>query len=168
MKMAKMDTLIMYLSLAAFVWLLYTYVQPKNTNYMSGSSLGQSSYSVPSPSAPLGQNEMYSKANGVQTNTYGLSSNSQQLDDPSQLLPNDANSKWSNLNPQGNGQLQNVNLLNAGFMTGLNTVGSTKRNKNLQDRSEYVIPQNNVGPWNQSTIEPDLMRKPLEIGQGPA
>ena len=165
--MAKMDTLIMYLSLAAFIWLLYTYVQRKNTNYMSG-SLGQSSYSVPSPSAPLGQNEMYSKANGAQTNTYGLSASSQQLDDPSQLLPNDTNSKWSNLNPQGNGQLQNVNLLNAGFMTGLNTVGSTKRNKNLQDRSEYVIPQNNVGPWNQSTIEPDLMRKPLEIGQGPA
>ena len=53
-------------------------------------------------------------------------------------------------------------------MTGLNTVGSNKRNKNLQDRSEFVIPQNNVGPWNQSTIEPDLMRKPFEIGQGAA
>ncbi len=167
--MAKMDTLIMYLSLGAFIWLLYTYVQRKNTNYMT--SLGQSGNSGssgPSPSAPLGQNEMYSKANGVQTNTYGLSSSSQQLDDPSQLLPNDTNSKWSNLNPQGNGQLQNVNLLNAGFMTGLNTVGSNKRNKNLQDRSEFVIPQNNVGPWNQSTIEPDLMRKPFEIGQGAA
>jgi hypothetical protein len=88
----------------------------------------------------------------------------QTLDDPSQLLPNDANKQWSNLNPQGNGQLQNVALLNPGFLTGINTVGSTKRNKNLQDRSEYVIPQNNVGPWNQSTIEPDLLRKPLEIG----
>jgi hypothetical protein len=41
------------------------------------------------------------------------------------------------------------------------------RNANLQIRSEPPNPQMTVGPWNQSTIEPDFMRPPLEIGSGP-
>jgi hypothetical protein len=168
MKSVKNDKVLAIVALGVFSWFLYTVYNNKNsTNYMTSSySSPENQYSVPSPSTPLGQNDMYAKASGVKTNTYGMHPSTQTLDDPSQLLPNDANKQWSNLNPQGNGQLQNVALLNPGFLTGINTVGSTKRNKNLQDRSEYVIPQTNVGPWNQSTIEPDLLRKPLELGQG--
>ena len=168
MKSVKNDKVLAIVALGVFSWFLYTVYNNKNsTNYMTSSySSHENHYSVPSPSTPLGQNDMFAKASGVKTNTYGMHPSTQTLDDPSQLLPNDANKQWSNLNPQGNGQLQNVALLNPGFLTGINTVGSTKRNKNLQDRSEYVIPQTNVGPWNQSTIEPDLLRKPLELGHG--
>lgn len=86
--------------------------------------------------------------------------------DPSQLLPKDVNSEWNQVNPRGSGQLQNINLLSAGSLIGINTVGSSLRNPNLQLRSEPANPQTYNGPWLNSTIDPDLMRVPLEIGQG--
>jgi hypothetical protein len=168
MKMAKMDNVVLVLALGVFGWLLYGYSQRKNTNYMS--SLGNSggdSYSVPSPNN-LGQNSDFTRADGLKTNTYGLSNPPKLMDDPSLLLPNDTNKEWANLNPQGNGNLKNANILSTTFLVGADTVGSTKKNMNLQLRSEPIIPQNtiNTGPWQHSTIEPDFMRKPLEIGQG--
>ncbi len=90
------------------------------------------------------------------------------MTDPSQLLPKDSNSEWSQMNPRGSGQLQGINLLSAGALIGINTVGSTLRNPNLQLRSEPANPQSYNGPWQNSTIQPDLMRTPLELGQGPA
>ena len=48
----------------------------------------------------------------------------------------------------------------------IDTVGQSLRNANLQIRSEPPNPQLNVGPWNQSTIESDFLRPPLEIGCG--
>jgi len=39
------------------------------------------------------------------------------------------------------------------------------RNANLQLRSDPVIAKKDVGPWMTSTIEPDLARTPLELGQ---
>jgi hypothetical protein len=49
---------------------------------------------------------------------------------------------------------------------GIDTIGNSLRNANLQLRSEPANPQANVGPWNNTTIAPDTMRVPLEIGQG--
>lgn len=83
---------------------------------------------------------------------------------PAELLPGDANSTWAQVNPAGQGSLGDQNFLNAGFHVGINTVGQTLRNANLQLRSEPPNPQVKVSPWLQSTIEPDTNRKPLEIG----
>jgi hypothetical protein len=81
------------------------------------------------------------------------------------LLPKDAaNSKWAQVAPAGQGDLEDQNFLTAGFQIGVNTVGSSLRNANLQLRSEPVIPQSNPWPIMQSTIAPDTLRKPLEIG----
>jgi cbb3-type cytochrome oxidase subunit 3 len=81
------------------------------------------------------------------------------------LLPRDAsNSKWAQVNPAGQGDLKDKNFLNAGFHVGINTVGNSLRNPNLQLRSEPPNPQVKVSPWNQTTIDSDLNRKPLEIG----
>lgn len=81
------------------------------------------------------------------------------------LLPKDAaNSKWAQVAPAGQGDLQDQNFLTAGFQIGVNTVGSSLRNANLQLRSEPVIPQDNPWPIMQSTITPDTLRQPLEIG----
>ena len=82
------------------------------------------------------------------------------------MLPKDKNSQWAQLNPSGKGDLANINLLKAGYHIGIDTIGQTLRNANLQIRSEPPNPQINVGPWNLSTIEPDFMRSPLELGQG--
>jgi hypothetical protein len=73
------------------------------------------------------------------------------------------NSDWSNINP-ANADLKNINLLSAGQLIGINTVGSSLRNPSLQERSEPVIPKTNIGPWNNSTIDADTYRRPLEIG----
>ena len=56
-------------------------------------------------------------------------------------------------------------MLQAGYHIGLDTIGQTMKNANLQLRSDPIIPKQSVGPWNQSTYEPDYARVPLEIGQ---
>ena len=120
------------------------------------------------PSQPLGQNETYASATGMATSTQGLppSCSKSPVADPSELLPKDTNSQWAQLNPSGSGDLENVNLLRSGYHMGIDTVGNSLRNANLQLRSEPANPQSNVGPWNNTTISPDTMRVPLEIGQG--
>ena len=114
-------------------------------------------------------NEVYSSVAGSsQSSGMGLppSCNATASQNPSDLLPKDTNSQWAQLNPAGKGDLANINLLKAGYHIGIDTIGQTLRNANLQIRSEPPNPQVNVGPWNLSTIEPDFMRPPLELGQG--
>lgn len=83
---------------------------------------------------------------------------------PEDLLPNDAaNSEWAQVNPAGQGELANRNYLTSGHHIGINTVGNTLRNANMQLRSEPPNPRMDTGPWLQSTIEPDLNRRALEI-----
>ena len=107
-------------------------------------------------------------ANGASTDTYGLppSCAKQQVVDPAELLPKGSNNEFSKINPMGGGDLKNVSLLKAGYHIGINTVGQSLRNANLQLRSEPPNPQLNTGPWNQSTITADLQRRPLELGCG--
>jgi hypothetical protein len=122
------------------------------------------------PAESLGHNEVFSEVNGIQTTVPSNVASCAQgnlSQNPENLLPLDSNSQWAQLNPAGKGELSNVNLLKAGYHIGIDTVGQTLRNANLQIRSEPPNPQLSVGPWNQSTIEPDFMRVPLEIGAGP-
>ena len=78
------------------------------------------------------------------------------------LLPGDTNSTWAQINPAGTGALCDKNLLNAGHHVGVNTTGTSLRNANRGLRSEPPCPQVNVSPWLQTTIAPDLLRRPLE------
>jgi hypothetical protein len=98
--------------------------------------------------------------------TGGYSSSN--INQPTDLLPGDPNSQWSSFNPVNtNGGAAVPDLLQAGYHIGLDTIGQTLKNANLQYRSDPIIPKVSVGPWNQSTIEPDIMRVPLEVGAGP-
>lgn len=138
----------------------------------------QGSASVASSAGPavpatekVGQNENYSDVpHGSTTNTHGLSpvARANANYDPSELLPKDVNSQWAQLNPAGSADFKNVNLLKAGHLIGIDTVGSSLRNANLQERSEPPNPTASVSPWMNTTIEPDLMRLPLEIGSKPS
>ena len=84
---------------------------------------------------------------------------------PEELLPQDTGANaWSLQNPQGSGSLQDKNFLQAGHNIGINTVGQTLRNANMQLRSDPPNPQVAVSPWQQSTINPDTNRLPMEIG----
>mgnify|MGYP003385926235 CR=1 FL=1 len=140
--------------------------KPKTENMMSpqGNDNGQS---VPAPASSSGETGEYAD---VQNSTGAAPMPSacanKSIQDPADLLPKNDNSKWAELNPSGKGDLANINLLKAGYHIGIDTVGQTLRNGNQQIRSEPANPQLNTGPWNQSTIEPDFMRPPLEIAQG--
>jgi hypothetical protein len=116
----------------------------------SGNTLGGDPVGIFSSPAP---------ADGLQTS----GNNARVRDSPESLLPKDTNSGWST-NVSGDGALKNVTLLNPNQIIGINTVGNTLKNANLQVRSEPVNPRSNTGPWNQSTIEADPYRPCLEIG----
>lgn len=83
---------------------------------------------------------------------------------PSELLPKDMASVWAEQNPMGPGSLKGKNFLSAGALIGVNTVGQSMRNANLQVRSEPPNPQVAVSIFNQTTISPDISHRPLEIG----
>jgi len=89
---------------------------------------------------------------------------------PNDLMPSDGNSQWAALNPvnMNQGNILAGDMLQAGYHIGLDTIGQTLKNANLQLRSDPIIPKVDVGPWNQSTYEPDYGRVPLEIGYGPS
>ena len=144
-----------------------SYSSDKNTAYNNASPV-MSQPSQPRASEPLGQNEVFASVNGIQTSNPGVPAScaNANLQNPAELLPNDSNSQWAQLNPSGKGELSNINLLKAGYHIGIDTIGQTLRNANLQIRSEPPNPQVYVGPWNMSTIEPDFLRPPLELGVG--
>jgi hypothetical protein len=99
---------------------------------------------APAPSTDLGKDYALRPVNNV-----------------SDLLPNDPNSEWAKLNPGLNAGTT-PDLLSAGTVIGINR--TPLRNSNLQYRSDPVIPKQDIGPWNQSTIDQDISRIPLEIG----
>jgi hypothetical protein len=126
--------------------------------------------SPPSASAPMGQNEDFK---AILSNNQNINDGMQNLPkdcfpkdqlSPEELLPGDANSTWAQVNPAGQGDLQDSNFLNAGHHIGVNTVGQSLRNSNMGLRSEPPNPQMKVSPWNQTTIEPDSNRRGMEIG----
>ncbi len=117
-----------------------------------------------SAAGPVGTNSGPATISGMNSQAVASSCTSKPVVNPSDLLPSDSNNEWAKLNPSAD--LKNVNLLSAGHHTGINTVGGSLRNANLQVRSEPPNPRTDVGPWQNTTIEPDLTRLPFEIGCG--
>ena len=117
-------------------------------------------------SLPLGDNEQFASVSGIKTPTRSCyPQNSLKPDD---LLPQDKKNDVNNFDKQytvSEGILKGVNFLEAGYQVGVNTVGQSLRNANQQLRSEPPNPQVNVSPWQNTTIGPDLARRPLEAGE---
>jgi hypothetical protein len=67
---------------------------------------------------------------------------------PNELLPNSAAHTET-------GDMSNTNLLSAGHHIGIDTVGGSRGNANLQLRADPVIQKVEVGPWGHSTHEQD-------------
>lgn len=85
---------------------------------------------------------------------------------PEELLPKGTlGASWSATNPVGMGDLKGVNFLQPGYHFNINTVGQTLRNANLDIRSDPPNPRTPVSPFLNSTIEPDIYRRALEIGE---
>lgn len=121
------------------------------------------------PGEALGNNSDYEAVdsedvNNTKDNQYPKDCFPKDQLNPEDLLPTDDSSKWAQVNPKAPGELGDQNFLEAGHHIGVNTVGQTLRNANMQIRSEPPNPQMKVSPWLQTTIEPDSNRKPMEIG----
>jgi hypothetical protein len=89
----------------------------------------------------------------------------------SSLLPNNTVSSafegFSDCNPQNSLANQVFLSHQAGGVMGTNTIGGSNKNSSLDIRATPPNPVLAVGPWNLSTIYPDLLRRPLE-GCGPS
>jgi hypothetical protein len=165
---------LMILAGAVVVYMIYQYSSNKGLNLDGMTDKGdeghkeqtqQAVQSSVQASAPAGQNSDFASASGMSTTQQSMPSNCtrQTVNDPKELLPvQSAGNAFNSLNPEGSGDLQGVNLLKAGQHIGM--VGQSLRNANLQVRSEPANPQLNVGPWQNTTIEPDTTRVPLELG----
>jgi hypothetical protein len=73
--------------------------------------------------------------------------------DSAELLPDDENNTWTDVNPQGTGSIAYKNFLDVGHHVGQINV---LRNADLSLRSTPTNPQFNVGPWRQTTILPNV------------
>lgn len=81
---------------------------------------------------------------------------------PGELLPKESG-VWAEQNPSGPGSLKGKNFLSAGALIGINTIGQSLKNASWDLRSEPACPQVPVSIFNNSTYQPDLLRRPLEI-----
>lgn len=129
-------------------------------------SMASSGVGTVAASEELGHNEVQKAVTGL-GRTPSTCYPQQKLK-PEDLLPTDESKAIQEFNiakPVGEGILQGVNMLDSTYHVGINTVGQSLRNANLQLRSEPPNPQVNVSPWMNTTIGPDLPRRPLEIGE---
>ena len=161
------ERVIILVAFLVLIWALYYYSGSKSMviDRMSDGSLYSNSAPVDPtlPTPPTGPIITSASTGGTAPSNYSSQS---VVSNPADLLPKDANSQWASLNPSAmnQGDILMPDLLQAGYHIGLDTIGQSLRNANLQLRSDPIIPKSDIGPWNQSTIEPDLGRVPLELG----
>jgi hypothetical protein len=136
---------------------------PQASADVNGSSAAlRSAAFAPNAMEPTG-NEKYRPIPGVTGPSTPCDPFPQDRITPEQLLPKDAaNSTWAQANPAGQGDVKDQNLLTAGFHIGFNTQGNSLRNASHDFRSTPPNPRFRVSIWNQSNIEPDLNRRPIE------
>ena len=145
----------MFIVVCLLAALLYSMKQTSDKKQTSGMLSGPAPTSLPSPAVP--STEQYASAAGVKTTAFGSTKSA--MDDPSMLLPKDSDSTWGSVNPQGEGMLKNIGLLSATALAGINTIGTSRKNGNLQLRPEPPNPTGSTGPWNMSSIKPDSQNK---------
>lgn len=82
-----------------------------------------------------------------------------------ELLPKgEIGAAWASVNPSATADLKGQNFLQAGYHTNtaLAGVAQTNRNSSWDVRSETANPQGSVGPFLNTTIEPNLMKRGLD------
>jgi hypothetical protein len=156
--------LILSIIVLAFLLIQQNYGKSKEKFTMGAPIDSTEACSAPPIPMPDDTTDMSYKQVNFESNQVPKSCYPQDQLGPQDLLPGagSAATAWAQANPMGQGDLDNMNFLSAGYHVGQNTVGQTKRNPNLSIRTEIPNPRVPVSPWNQSTIEPDLNRKTLD------
>ena len=84
----------------------------------------------------------------------------------SELLPKgEVGASWAAVNPVGADDLKGQNFLQAGYHSNINVVGiaQTNRNASYDIRSELPNPQSKVGPFLNTTIDPDPFKASRQL-----
>lgn len=161
-KFLTMERVVVLIIFLILMWALVTYANNKTlvVDKMEGGVKAEAKPDEKQTESMAGEPEA-APASG-EASGYSV----KEVANPKDLLPNDENSQWAALNPNtaNKGDMGMPDLLKAGQHIGLDTVGQSLRNANLQLRSDPVIAKSDIGPWNQSTIEGDFARVPLELG----
>ena len=160
------EKIIIFIALLILGYALFSYSDSKSRyfdNYEGG--IEQPSKHISDFSGPSNSPQTPTPVTNLAT-TGGYMN--KQVANPSDLLPQDKNSQWAALNPvaMSDGMVMTPPVTEAGYFQGIDTIGQTLRNPNMQLRSDPIIEKVDVGPWMNSTIEPDLARTPLELGYG--
>ena len=125
------------LAVVVLLWALMNYSNNKSTSNFTSDNTGSTMAS----------------ANNAVSKPESSNQSSMPVTTANDLLPKDNSSDWEKVQPSSG--LQNVNLLNAGQRYGINTVGTSLRNANMQLRADPPIPTTNTGPWNGTTMDRD-------------
>ncbi len=159
-KVATPQRLLILIIFVVLAWLLLSYSENKGL-MMDNMDTGTSTSSA--AAAAVGEAPASASAQQPMDNA---SSTGRTITNPADLLPADANSQWAALNPVSMNQhdILAADMLQSGYHIGIDTIGSSGKNANLQVREDPPIPKMDVGPWNQSTITRDNYRRPVEIG----
>ena len=166
--MCKWVCLAVVVAIVAYSLMNYSSAKGLVLDAMSTSTVQPNQESVMISGVQAAKPASYDGAESSVAASTGNNSGYQQKDTltPESLLPNDKNSEFATLNPANQGNVDMPDMLQAGAHIGIDTIGQTLRNANLQLRSDPVIQKEQVGPWNHSTVEPDMARVPLELGCG--
>lgn len=143
--------LVLFVALCVFV----LYYSSGKSNIMDAMDVGTTASTSIAPQAPSAA-VASSEATTAGSSSYSAQSTAQ----PSDLLPQDQNEQWASINPSSQNAPNTPDLLKAGEHYG--TISQVNKNANLQLRADPCISKSDTGPWNQSTIECDTMRRPLE------
>ena len=157
----RMMILVIFIVVAVFL----LYYSSGKTNVMDGMDVGTSADSASSGGAVASDAATASSVPAAVASSCGAAGYSaKEVANPAELLPKDDNSQWASLNPSSQNAPNTPDLLKAVYHICVDTIGQTLKNANLQLRSDPIISKADVGQWKQSTVEPDLMRVPLEVG----
>ncbi len=167
-KSAINKILVIVLAGAVLYWIVQNYNSKKQKNLTEQFEANSELLANPTPEVGPSEeekNETY-KPIDFETQQYPNDCFPKDKLTAEDLLPKDAvDNTWAKVNVAGQGDVKDQNFLNAGYLYGINTQGSSLRNANLQLRSEPPNKQDVVSPWLNSTISSDLSRRPLEIGE---
>lgn len=136
----------------ALLYGLYYFMTQSNMVKIEKSGMSSMEQNAQSSPAPVDQTSMIAPAASSEYNEAAALTGSD-------LLPNDVNSEWNNLNLERakNGVVM-PDMLQAGVHQGLDTVGTVLRNANQQLRPDPPIPKSSQGLCNvnMSTIDPPV------------
>jgi hypothetical protein len=121
----------------------------------------------PYMSVPGGVGGNASSVQGIQGRTPSSQQTYQETQlSSSELLPNGKiGADWAAVNPVGAEDLKGQNFLQAGYHSNINVVGisQTNRNASWDIRSELPNPQSKVGPFLNTTIDPDPFKAARQL-----